>query len=509
MKYSKAKLVFCLTLLPFMCSPAFSQTVELESPLDNLSDDPNNGVGLGEVAQYAQAIETAFQPTQVGTWTLNNNRAVWQLELKLSNATSISLKIDNLYLPQSAELYLSDINNETRLGPYTQNDITENKTLWTPIVHGDHAVLELHLSESDYQSQAYQLKVSEVHNGFIEFWKTDFRKADGNCHSRVACSEGNDWQNEIRSVTRYTIQGRGACTGTLVNNTARDGTPYVLTARHCFEPVEGSGDSYADVATSVVAYWNYETSSCNGGPIHQTDTTVGATLKMLYEPSDTALIELNSAPLSSYCAYWAGWDNGPHIPNIATTIHHPAGEEKMISFENNPLRITFAGEPNSHSNGTYFRVGDWDVGSTEGGSSGGGLWNQNHYVVGTLLGGFAACGNNDADWYGRIASAWNGNGSTSGSLRPWLDPLNRRAELLNGQAFNNAANCSVAGSPSGGNGQDGSNKIDRNGNPVSTGDNSNSGSSGGGGATFGLLLLASLLYLRRRPPQYFRNQNVG
>ena len=48
----------------------------------------------------------------------------------------------------------------------------------------------------------------------------------------VICSDGLPWANEIKSVVRI-LTGGTLCTGTLVNNTAQDGTPYVLTAEHC------------------------------------------------------------------------------------------------------------------------------------------------------------------------------------------------------------------------------------------------------------------------------------
>ncbi|MBE5316080.1 MAG: proprotein convertase P-domain-containing protein [Xanthomonadales bacterium] len=65
---------------------------------------------------------------------------------------------------------------------------------------------------------------------------------------------------------------------------------------------------------------------------------------------------------------------------------------------------------------------DWDQGTTEGGSSGSGLWDQNKRLVGQLHGGSAACGNDLSDYYGRLSVSWNGGGSAATRLRDWLDP---------------------------------------------------------------------------------------
>jgi hypothetical protein len=72
-------------------------------------------------------------------------------------------------------------------------------------------------------------------------------------------------------------------------------------------------------------------------------------------------------------------------------------------------------------------VVDWDQGTTEGGSSGSPLFDPSHRVIGQLHGGYAACGNNSSDWYGRLSVSWNGGGTSSTRLRDHLDPGNTGA----------------------------------------------------------------------------------
>jgi hypothetical protein len=77
-------------------------------------------------------------------------------------------------------------------------------------------------------------------------------------------------------------------------------------------------------------------------------------------------------------------------------------------------------------------VTDWDLGTTEPGSSGSGLWDQNHRLIGQLQGGYAACGNDLSDWYGRFSVSWDGGGTGATRLRNWLDPGNTGAMVLDG-----------------------------------------------------------------------------
>ena len=54
-------------------------------------------------------------------------------------------------------------------------------------------------------------------------------------------------------------------------------------------------------------------------------------------------------------------------------------------------------------------------------------------MVGVLSGGFAACGNNDPDWYGRVSEAWTSGSGPSSNLQPWLDPNDTGVAVINGR----------------------------------------------------------------------------
>ena len=81
-----------------------------------------------------------------------------------------------------------------------------------------------------------------------------------------------------------------------------------------------------------------------------------------------------------------------------------------------------------------WRIADWDLGVTEGGSSGSGLFNEDGHLIGMLSGGSAACsGTNDNggfDIYGRFGVAWNFGSTASTRLSDWLDPGNTGVTTL-------------------------------------------------------------------------------
>jgi lysyl endopeptidase len=223
------------------------------------------------------------------------------------------------------------------------------------------------------------------------------------------------------------------CSGALINNTSGDLTPYFLTAHHC-------GVTAATAAT-VVVYWNYQNCPCRtpgsaasggagNGSLGQFQT--GSTVRADYASTDVTLLELDDPIAAAVNAHWAGWDRTGADASSAVGIHHPGGEEKRISFENDPTTVTSYYGTAVPGDGTHIRVTDWDLGTTEGGSSGSPLFNPDHRIIGQLHGGDAACGNNEDDWYGRFSVSWTGGGTNSTRLSNWLDPGSTGVTVLDG-----------------------------------------------------------------------------
>src|SRR5690606_26258819 len=108
-------------------------------------------------------------------------------------------------------------------------------------------------------------------------------------------------------------------------------------------------------------------------------TVSGSSLRARRNASDFMLFELSVQPPASYEVYYAGWSNVDVAASSAVAVHHPAGDVKKISFENDAL---FSDGYFGSSGNDHWRVDDWDDGTTEGGSSGSPLFDQNHRVIG-------------------------------------------------------------------------------------------------------------------------------
>lgn len=380
----------------------------------------------------------AGQVSGEGWLSLPDGRMLWRQEIVAEDASSIDVGLSDVFLPHGAELWLSAADGSYAQGPYTEQHNHERGVLWTALVPGERALLEVVVPRA--QQPYLRLQLSSVQQGYRDIFKAslpDPNKA-GSCNVDTVCTEGNNWRDQIQSVGRYTFvkQGTGRlCTGQLINRTSADRAPLFLTANHCL-------DTQTE-AESVVLYWNYQSATCrtvgsaaNGQslPISlATHTQSGASLLATYAPSDFTLLRLSQPVPNAANPYWTGWDRRDLAPAAVTAIHHPQGHEKRISFENDPLSISsYLGATGSGT--THLRVADWDLGTTEGGSSGSGIWNADKRLVGQLHGGNAACGNDLPDWYGRLAVSWAGGGTAATRLSDHLDPAGSAPQFLDGVA---------------------------------------------------------------------------
>ncbi|HHN47663.1 MAG TPA: T9SS type A sorting domain-containing protein, partial [Bacteroidales bacterium] len=267
----------------------------------------------------------------------------------------------------------------------------------------------------------------------------------GDCNVNINCSEGDEWQHQKRGVVKLHSRVGSIvfrCTGSLVNNTSYDFSPYVFTADHCAR--SGSTYASADDLNQWVFYFNYEASDCPNPPQEEEPLPValtGATLKAnvgggsANMASDFYLVLLNQNIPPEVMPYFNGWSRRNVSSGSGTGIHHPSGDIKKISTYTQPL-ITASWNANTPN--MYWQV-RWSAtqnghGVTEGGSSGSPLFNDQGLIVGQLTGGQASCNNPNApDYYGKFSWSWESVGSTPDrQLKPWLDPENFGVETLQG-----------------------------------------------------------------------------
>jgi hypothetical protein len=106
---------------------------------------------------------------------------------------------------------------------------------------------------------------------------------------------------------------------------------------------------------------------------------------------------------------------------MGITIHHPQGDVKKITIDSTgPVSDTYL--DTLYDLESHWRVLEWDLGTTEAGSSGAPLFNQNQEIIGDLTGGEASCDFNFNDFFAKISRSWDDFGPAQYQLKAWLDP---------------------------------------------------------------------------------------
>jgi hypothetical protein len=166
-------------------------------------------------------------------------------------------------------------------------------------------------------------------------------------------------------------------------------------------------------------------------------TLAGADSVLISEKHDISLLRFLQIPPREYQPYYLGWNvsSAPSAPFHG--IHHPNGGIKKIAVESDALTITSFGTsaPYNMESNSHWNVAQWDVASTEKGSSGSPLVDKDKRLVGTLSGGLSECSSpKGPDQYASLNKFWNVEGSINNPnpIKYYLDPVNSAAQQLNG-----------------------------------------------------------------------------
>lgn len=443
--------------------------------LDRLArEDTFNDAIDGTPKRFAIAHAVDYTPTNAGSWRMAADRSeIWDLRIRADGAVHLNFGFERIALPAGAQLWIYAMDGKQALGPFGRDQILAHGQLWTPVLAGEEALLQLRVPAG--ARKAVDLHLTHIGHGYRGFGHRSKACKSGSCNTDVACLAPDDpWNEPVRAVGAYSVRGTDLCSGSLVNNTAGDKRMLFATATHC----QVRDD--ADVA-SMVVYWRYESPTCrtpgssaSGMPLPKPADRTTAGLRFLaatpdpfFDPSDVAtdnsdftLVELATPPIDNeFDLYWSGWDRRPppvacaapadpaSTAGLCASIHHPGPDEKRITFVESPLLV---GSIDAAS-GVHFTA-NWDPtppllpgivdlsgtlppSVTEPGSSGSPLYSADRRLIGVLSGGASFCGAGPEDLndeYGGLFHAWDGLGTAQTRMRDHLDPLGINPLLIDG-----------------------------------------------------------------------------
>ena len=369
-----------------------------------------------------------LSPKNSGEWeTHPDGSSVWRLGLTSKNARALNLVLYPFYLEKGCRLIVYSPDLTSISGAYTFRNNRDNNLLALSPVQDDSLIIELQVAS--YLRDFGHLVISKIgvepkENKGEKSATDKWYGTSASCEIDINCNTDHKIQTQKHAIQRIIITANGKvirCSGTLLNNTSEDGRTLFLTAGHCID------DNFS--ASTSVIYFDYESPYCEGpdGPIKSIS---GGKLLSRDDRLDFALLEFSEKPPFYYNPLYSGWDAQENTLDTTYTIHHPEGDVKKLTINYDPEADSIiSGYDPVKKEYIYWKVPDnlwlirnYELGSTEDGSSGSGLLDNNFRVVGTLSSGGAPCSDIIDDYYSRFSHEWADSSEISMQLRHWLDP---------------------------------------------------------------------------------------
>ncbi|MCO6495874.1 MAG: T9SS type A sorting domain-containing protein [Bacteroidetes bacterium] len=365
---------------------------------------------------------------------------IYRLRINSPTAQALNVIFSHFNLQEDSKLYIySPDDTADFLGAFGKLNNKANGVFVSGRIWDNEIVIELNRKKRTLGQLADILNI----RSFIHVYKNrdDFGRAL-ECHENVICAPWyNEWCNEIRSVVKFekTKNGRRTVSSAvLLNNTNNNFDPLILTAHHSIDGV--------DDFNTVLFYFNFQSITCNPSTNGNDRMFITGANVLDFEKTltgfgcpDIAIMRAHEAVPLQFNSFYSGWNRRAYssLPNddIAVGIHHPAGDIKKFS----------QGERNNPLLSSCIKV-NWDIGYTEGGSSGSPLFVSTREVGGVLSWSWHEeddCEDDANFFYSKLSQSWDemqphlAPGNSDALTHVGIDPISACQDIidLNGSFF--------------------------------------------------------------------------
>jgi len=432
--YPKNKFYF--TLLSWLAvAVLYGQQSTLRLPAPDLDVLVREDAGFNN-ARYAAPLSLDIAPAPAPeNFTLSEgNIHEWSQTFNVPKAHGLGLFLDELALPEGASIQLSN-GRSSRL--FTQAEASSKNRLFTGFLPGNEVTLS-YWGPMPETTPFHIWRIDHVYRPdlWVDSTTKDFGDSNA-CQVNANCAAGDGWDDEKSGTARINIivaEGVGTCSGNLINNTAQDGRPYLLTGFHCM-------DGFTPLYDLWSADFEYTSADCDNPATEPEPVTYsGMEFRAGLQATDFMLLEIVDVDFAAEDHYFAGWDRSPgRVSGTIRHFHHPRGDIQKIGASGPggmdilTTRINWNSgvmtPPNHH-----FRM-EYAVGSFQVGSSGSAFFDDNRRIRGHLNGGNSSCSGESEAFVGRFNLSWDVGEGDSARLAPWLDPLGSDPMTLDGASL--------------------------------------------------------------------------
>jgi hypothetical protein len=434
------------------------------APLDTVAInlDPLIDAAAKEKNRFAVDVPHVVRFDREGTWHQSGSATTWSYAIQVPSAVSLSFYAPHISLSRNAVL---TVRGKQATYIYRTKDITR-ASLWSRIAIGDFLELQLTVPMAERRQIALEIRSFQAgyrglgsavpdHPHYARLKAQTRIASSSSCVQNYECAVTSGNTGPGQATVGLIIANLYQCSGTLLNDVPTDGTPFVLTARHCQNGNAGGGNPGA--AGSVRILWD-AVSACGQplGTLYDPGIKEQDGATTVVEQQDAWLIQLDQSPIVSD-SYYAGFDATGGAIVGGYSIHHALSYDKQLTdWYGQALAVPMS----AGTLGVGYNSNFWEVVNQTGnigpGSSGSALFDQNNHLVGVLsLGristdssGYGACpvapqtapnGSNGVGDFTSLAAVWNSTADTTSTtgtktFQQALDPQGTGVLTISGSA---------------------------------------------------------------------------
>lgn len=331
---------------PLSSDKAFVQANGLRTPAAREVTPPDLNRLLSEDARFgwprfAAGIPVSFDVMRSGEWqTLANGDRLCRMSLRAKGAKGLTLHYADFYLPPESRLHIYNKDKTQVLGAFSSFNNPGGGRFATAMIQGEELTLEYY--EPSFCRDQARLVIDLV--GYA--YKPAVVERSGGADSLyINCPPGADWQQEKRGVLVILMKFKNSndvfwCNGALLNNTAGDKTPFVLTS---YDGMYGPAQAFGlePALDEIIFYFNWEYADCEGPAFSpNVASMVGCTLISADQATNTLLLKIkNAIPPSPYRPFFLGWDNSNAVPVHPLCLYVPVNGFKRLTTFNTSFAI--------------------------------------------------------------------------------------------------------------------------------------------------------------------------
>lgn len=441
-----------------------SPVVQVEAPAmqdieEQLTDESRLWGKMRGLYRIGLPQQVDISPENSGMITRGEQgNLIWQVVIESAGARHLQLFFSQFEMEEGSKLFLISPDHNIIRGAYGAHNNNPTKRLSMAPIEGSRIVVRYEGAPA--KDALPKLRIGQVNYGFRSLdheTANDYNKGEPwFTTAGLACAPNAvklpDYEKQSRSLLLAITKDGVVFSAALINNTAQDGTPYILSAAHCFNEAytQNSPQFRKEVAEGSVFYFNFRSPTGDIMTRPTEDQTLsGAEIVAWNEEHDLCLLkitglqqnpETNKAEIpASYRPYFSGWNVSEEHRPPYFGLHHPKAATARFNQCKESIRITNFSVTTKSWRRAHFKIDSWAIGTTAGGSSGSPLYDSEQYIIGALTGGASYCDAPYNDYYYALSRCYSlPNEDANASLVAWLDPLSTGQLKLKGLEWGGA-----------------------------------------------------------------------